>query len=88
MILEVSRTTGETAPIMFTGAAFFLPFLPQSVFDQTMAMSLHLFVVATQVPNVPEHLPFGVALVLIAMVLIMNSISIGLRMYLRGKKKW
>jgi phosphate transport system permease protein len=42
VILEVSRTAGETAPIMFTGAAFFLPFLPQSVFDQTMAMSLHL----------------------------------------------
>ncbi|HIP79002.1 MAG TPA: phosphate ABC transporter permease PstA, partial [Kiloniellaceae bacterium] len=42
VILEVSRTTGETAPIMFTGAAFFLPFLPQSVFDQTMALSLHL----------------------------------------------
>ncbi len=88
VILEVSRTTGETAPIMFTGAAFFLPILPQSVFDQTMAMSLHLFVVATQVPNVPEALPFGVALVLIAMVLIMNSISIAFRMYLRGKKKW
>ena len=88
VILEVSRTTGETAPIMFTGAAFFLPFLPQSVFDQTMAMSLHLFVVATQVPGVPEHLPFGVALVLIAMVLVMNSISIAFRMYLRGRKKW
>ncbi|MCG8488894.1 MAG: phosphate ABC transporter permease PstA [Chromatiales bacterium] len=88
VILEVSRTTGETAPIMFTGAAFFLPFLPQGVFDQTMAMSLHLFVVATQVPGVPEELPFGVALVLIAMVLIMNSISIAFRMYLRGKKKW
>ena len=88
VILEVSRTTGETAPVMFTGAAFFLPFLPQSVFDQTMAMSLHLFVVATQVPNVPEALPFGVALVLIAMVLTMNSISIAFRMYLRGKKKW
>jgi phosphate transport system permease protein len=88
VILEVSRTTGETAPIMFTGAAFFLPFLPQSVFDQTMAMSLHLFVVATQVPNVPEALPFGVALVLIAMVLIMNSLSIAFRVYLRGKKKW
>ncbi len=88
VILEVSRTTGETAPIMFTGAAFFLPFLPESVFDQTMAMSLHLFVVATQVPNVPEALPFGVALVLIGMVLIMNSISIAFRMYLRGKKKW
>ncbi|MEW8316601.1 MAG: phosphate ABC transporter permease PstA [Candidatus Thiodiazotropha endolucinida] len=88
VILEVSRTTGETAPIMFTGAAFFLPFLPQSVFDQTMALSLHLFVVATQVPGVPENLPYGVALVLIAMVLLMNSISIAFRMYLRGKKKW
>jgi phosphate transport system permease protein len=88
VILEVSRTTGETAPIMFTGAAFFLPYLPQSVFDQTMALSLHLFVVSTQVPGVPEELPYGVALVLIGMVLLMNSISIAFRMYLRGKKKW
>lgn len=88
VILEVSRTAGETAPIMFTGAAFFLPFLPQSVYDQTMAMSLHLFVISTQVPGVPEGLPFGVALVLIALVLVMNSLSIGLRMVLRGKKKW
>jgi len=88
VILEVSRTTGETAPIMFTGAAFFLPFLPESVFDQTMALSLHLFVVSTQVPGVPEHLPYGVALVLIGMVLTMNSLSIAFRMYLRGKKKW
>ena len=88
VILEVSRTTGETAPIMFTGAVFFTPFLPQGIFDQTMALSLHLFVVATQVPGVPEELPFGVALVLIAMVLLMNSISIAFRMYLRGRKKW
>lgn len=88
VILEVSRTAGETAPIMFTGAAFFLPFLPTSVFDQTMALSLHLFVVSTQVPGVPEQLPYGVALVLIGMVLLMNAISIGFRMYLRGKKKW
>jgi len=88
VILEVSRTTGETAPVMFTGAVFFTPFLPQSVFDQTMALSLHLFVVATQVPGVPDALPFGVALVLIGMVLLMNSVSIALRMYLRGKKKW
>jgi len=88
VILEVSRTAGETAPIMFTGAAFFLPLLPQSVFDQTMALSLHLFVVSTQVPGMPEQLPFGVALVLISMVLLMNSLSIALRMYLRGKKKW
>ena len=88
VILEVSRTAGETAPIMFTGAVFFTPFLPQGVFDQTMAMSLHLFVVSTQVPGVPEALPYGVALTLIAMVLAMNSISIAFRMYLRGKKKW
>ncbi len=88
VILEVSRTAGETAPIMFTGAAFFLPFLPQSVYDQTMALSLHLFVVSTQVPDVPEGLPFGVALVLIGLVLSMNAVSIGFRMVLRGKKKW
>ena len=53
-----------------------------------MAMSLHLFVVSTQVPNVPEELPFGVALVLIGMVLVLNSVSIAFRMYLRGQKKW
>ncbi len=88
VILEVSRTVGETAPIMFTGAAFFLPFLPQSVFDQTMAMSLHLFVISTQVPDVPEALPYGIALVLIAIVLSMNAVSIAFRMYLRSKKKW
>jgi phosphate transport system permease protein len=88
IILEVSRTAGETAPIMFTGAVFFSPFLPQGLFDQTMALSLHLFVVSTQVPGVPENLPFGVALVLITLVLFMNSASIAFRMYLRTKKKW
>jgi len=88
IILEVSRTAGETAPIMFTGAVFFTPFLPQGIMDQTMAMSLHLFVVSTQVPGVPENLPYGVALVLIGMVLLMNSVSIAFRMHLRGKKKW
>ncbi len=88
VILEVSRTAGETAPIMFTGAAFFLPFLPQSVYDQTMAMSLHLFVISTQVPDVPEALPYGVALVLIGIVLVMNSISIAFRIWLRNRKKW
>ncbi|MBP6734477.1 MAG: phosphate ABC transporter permease PstA [Chromatiaceae bacterium] len=88
VILEVSRTAGETAPIMFTGAVFFTPFLPESVFDQTMALSLHLFVVATQVPGIDENIPFAVALVLIGLVLVMNSLSIAFRMYLRGKKKW
>jgi phosphate transport system permease protein len=88
IILEVSRTAGETAPIMFTGAAFFLPFLPQGVLDETMAMSLHLYTISTQVPGVPEALPYGVALVLISMVLAMNALSIAFRVYLRGKKKW
>ncbi len=88
VILEVSRTAGETAPIMFTGAAFFLPFLPQSVFDPTMAMSLHLFVISTQVPGVPEETTFGVALVLIAIVLSMNALSIAFRVHLRGRKRW
>ena len=88
VILEVSRTAGETAPFMFTGAAFFLPFLPESGFDQTMAMSLHLFVISTQVPDVPEALPYGVALVLVAIVLTMNAISVGVRTWLRGRRKW
>ncbi len=88
VILEVSRTAGETAPIMFTGAAFFLPFLPEGVLDQTMAMSLHLFVISTQVPGVPEGFPYGVALVLVSLVLVMNATSIAFRTWLRGKKKW
>lgn len=88
VILEVSRTVGETAPIMFTGAVFFMPYLPNSVFDQTMALSLHLYVVATQVPDMPKDVPYGVALVLIGVVLVMNAGSIWLRSYLRGKKKW
>jgi len=88
IILEVSRTAGETAPIMFTGAAFFLPVLPESVYDQTMALSLHLFVISTQVPGIPEALPYGVALVLISIVLLMNALSIAFRVYLRGRKKW
>lgn len=88
VILEVSRTAGETAPIMFTGAVIFNPFLPQSVFEQTMALSLHLYSISTIVPDVPEGLPYGVALVLISMVLLMNSLSIAFRTYLRGKKKW
>ena len=88
IILTVSRAAGETAPIMFTGAVFFTPFLPQGILDETMAMALHLYVISTQVPNVPEDLPFGVALVLITMVLAMNALAVAFRVYLRGKKKW
>jgi phosphate transport system permease protein len=88
VILEVSRTAGETAPIMFTGAAFFLSRLPADWGDQTMALSLHLYVVSTQVPDVPENLPYGVALVLIGLVLLMNAASIVLRIRLRRRKRW
>lgn len=88
IILEVSRTAGETAPIMFTGAALFLPFLPQSIWDQTMALSLHLYTITTQVPDVPEAVPYAVALVLICMVMAINALSIGFRVYLRSHKKW
>ncbi len=88
VILEVSRTSGETAPIMFTGAAAFVAFLPASVFDQTMAMSYHLYYIATQQTGVPEEVTFGVALVLISIVLLMNAVSIAFRVYLRGLKKW
>ena len=88
VILEVSRTAGETAPIMFTGAAAFMLFHPESVMDQTMAMSLHLYVIATQTPGVSEALPYGVALSLVGIVLFMNAVSIAFRVYLRGLKKW
>jgi phosphate transport system permease protein len=88
VILQVSRAAGETAPIMFTGAAFYLPFLPQSVRDQAMALSMHLFTVSTQVPNVPEALPYATALVLLALVLSVNALSIAFRTYLRSRRKW
>lgn len=88
VILEVSRTSGETAPIMFTGATAFIVFLPESVFEQTMALSYHLYYIATQQTGVPEEVTFGVALVLIGIVLLMNAISIAFRVYLRGLKKW
>jgi phosphate transport system permease protein len=88
VILQVSRAAGETAPIMFTGAAFYLPFLPESVRDQCMALSMHLFTLSTQVPGVPEAFPYATALVLLALVLSFNVVSIVFRTYLRAKRKW
>jgi phosphate transport system permease protein len=88
VILQVSRAAGETAPIMFTGAAFFLPLLPQSIHDQCMALSMHLFTITTQVPNVPPAVPYGTALVLLGVVLLVNALSISLRVYLRKRRKW
>jgi len=88
VILQVSRAAGETAPIMFTGAAFYLPFLPQSVRDQCMALSMHLFTLSTQVPGVPEAYPYATALVLLALVMSFNIVAIVFRSYLRAKRKW
>lgn len=88
VILQVSRAAGETAPIIFTGAAFYLPYLPSSVKDQCMALSMHLFVVSTQVPNVPVAVPYGTALVLLGLVLCVNATTIVIRSRLRGRRKW
>ncbi len=88
IILAVSRAAGETAPILFTVAAFFLPKLPQSVFDQAMALPYHLYVISTQVPNVAENTRYGTALVLLLMVLSMNFLAIIVRSRFRKLKKW
>jgi phosphate transport system permease protein len=93
IILEVSRAAGETVPIMFTGAVFYKAisegdFLAYNIFDQCMALSMHLFTISTQVPDVPEAVPYGTAVVLLGTVLMLNAISIILRVYLRFRKKW
>ncbi|OQX86599.1 MAG: phosphate ABC transporter, permease protein PstA [Candidatus Omnitrophica bacterium 4484_70.2] len=87
-ILSLSRAAGETAPILFTVAAFYLPYLPRSIFDQVMALPYHLYAISTQVPNIPKSISFGTALVLIGLVFIMNLISSILRAYFRRKKLW
>lgn len=88
MILGLGRAAGETAPILFTVAAFYLPRLPQSVFDQTMALPYHLYVISTQVPGVPENVRYGTALVLLTLVLLLNLAAIILRSRFRARKKW
>lgn len=87
-ILGLGRAAGETAPILFTVAAFYLPRLPDSIFDQVMALPYHLYVISTQVPNVDEKIRYGTAFVLLALVLIMNLIAIVIRYKFRKKKKW
>ena len=88
MILGLERAAGETAPILFTAAAFFLPQLPNSIFDKTMALPYHLFVISTQVPNMPIQIQFGTALVLLVFVLTMNLIAAVIRSYYRRKREW
>jgi len=87
-ILGLGRAAGETAPILFTVAAFYLPLLPNSIFDQVMALPYHLYVISTQVPNVDEKIRYGTAFVLLAIVLFMNLIAIIIRYKFRMKKKW
>jgi phosphate transport system permease protein len=88
VILGLERAAGETAPILFTVAAFFLPQLPNSIFDKTMALPYHLFVISTQVPNMPLQLQFGTALVLMVFVLSMNLVATIIRSYYRRKREW
>jgi phosphate transport system permease protein len=87
-ILGLGRAAGETAPILFTVAAFYLPRLPKSIFDQAMALPYHLYVISTQVPNVDEKIRYGTALVLLVLVLFMNLVAIIIRYQFRKKKKW
>lgn len=87
-ILGLGRAAGETAPILFTVAAFYLPQLPHSVFEQVMALPYHLYVISTQVPNVDEKIRYGTALVLLVLVLFMNLVAIIIRYRFRKNKKW
>jgi phosphate transport system permease protein len=88
VILGLLRAAGETAPILFTVAAFFLPRLPHSPLDQTMALPYHLYVISTQVPGMPEENQYGTALVLLFLVLSLNLIATLIRGYYRRRREW
>lgn len=96
VILQVSRAAGETAPILFTGAVFYVAvpdegiasFFPYGLWDRCMALSYHLFTISTQVTGVTEGLQYGTAVVLIGLVISVNLLSIAFRVYLRARKRW
>lgn len=93
IILQVSRAAGETAPIMFTGAVFYKAvrggtLLPYRLDEQCMALSMHLYTLATQVPNVRPSIPYATAVVLLAAVLLVNAAAITLRLRVRTRPKW
>jgi phosphate transport system permease protein len=88
VILGLERAAGETAPILFTVAAFYLPQLPRSPLDQTMALPYHLYVISTQVPGMPLEIQYGTALVLLALVLSMNVVATLIRSYFRRRRQW
>ncbi len=89
-ILSIGRAAGETAPIMFTAAAFFTAKLPKSVFDEVMALPYHIYVLATAGTHIDETRPlqYGTALVLVALVLGVDIVAISIRSYIRSKKRW
>jgi phosphate transport system permease protein len=88
MVIAIGRAAGETAPILFTVAAFFLPHLPRSVFDQAMALPYHLYIMSTQVPNAPPRIQWGTALTLLIIVLGMNLIAAVIRGRFRRRRVW
>ena len=89
VILQVSRAAGETAPILFTGAAFFMSFDNGiHLNDKFMALSYHLFILSKQAANIPDAMLYGTAVILIGLVLLVNSLAIMARIYLRSRKKW
>ena len=88
VILGLERAAGETAPILFTVAVFFLPRLPYSPLDATMALPYHLFVISTSVPGMPIQIQYGTALVLIVFVLSMNILASIIRSRARARRQW
>ncbi|NHZ72168.1 MAG: phosphate ABC transporter permease PstA [Aquificales bacterium] len=88
VILGLGRAAGETAPILFTAAAFYVPQLPQSMFDQTMALPYHLYVISTQVPGMPIDIQFATALVLLFIVLSMILVATVIRTVMRRRREW
>ncbi len=88
IILGLERAAGETAPILFTGATFFLPRLPNSPLDATMALPYHLFVISTQVPGMPLQIQYATVMVLLTFVLTMNLVAAIIRSRARARRKW
>lgn len=88
IILGLSRAIGETAPILFTVAAFYLPDLPGSIFDQTMALPYHLYVISTQVPGMPLDVQYGTALVLLLFTLSLTFVATMIRSTMRRRREW
>ena len=88
VILGLVRAAGETAPILFTVAAFYVPELPRSLLDQTMALPYHLYVISTQVPGMPLEIQYGTALVLLMMVLSFTVVAAVIRAIMRRRREW